>query len=1225
MSKTCDAFRNSPLGVARHRYSGLLVLVALAPTAFASDGFWGTIALDEFANSPRGSILRGFNFNDLAGNAMTRVPDIDGDGDDEVLIAARFAKPFLINDHGVGFGEAYMIYGGGGNNGPGHPATRLAGVHSLNAVGRGNIQGLGFPGIRMPMTTAYTCGISEVAFIPDMDGDGLPELVFCFPRVESLSLGAPAFVNGIAFQHPELVPDLQGMGNLEYDAIDYGSGAWNPNVAQFVRGGVVIVSSQNSMLKNATEYNRKSDRLIDLHEVGQLFDSMSRPSLQMYARKVRQDPGGPTACEDCDPFVRGPCGGIGDNPAETEYENWLVEWDNALVGQGPGGFHMPWTDVPADPPLANPSMFPFPSDLSYMNVDDRCGTNCVVLHFWYAWYEEMMCMVPLPWTNLACYGAWMAPGDMGPTVAWTGFAGPEVTPTIFSQTGDAYPAPVGARILGQSVEDRFGTAVSADSTWLYISAPSHTVLANDVPALGTDRPGAGVVYQYRVYSPTAQGQPTRSQLWIEPAQTWPHPDREIPDRLDYTMPVPHQYIIETIGSIRGNPGSQAFDFAASACTPAYSSGEISPADEIFRYEPYPVGTAGYYMDRTPQIVGPHDDAHIGNVRALGDLNDDGIPDIAVGSPDVRETVVAGSNVTFTGPVVGSIFIVFGRNPGLEGDYLLDRVALDPGAAGRLHGVLLQGTSGAEKLARVFDDAGDFNGDGIDDVIVGSEGSSSNRGAVVVIFGSPTLESPAGGWTIPDIVSAGRAVGFIGENVGDLAGANVAGVGDVNGDGLDDVLIAAPGALAGTGVVYLIYGSSQVHGGESYNLADIGTILPLAGARFVGRSPGDQLGGGEKTVTNTDPNSGSTMVSSRAVARLGDGDGDGFADFAISAMLASPDGKTNAGEIYLLYGGPTPALADCNSNGVPDEVDIANGTSQDCNENGVPDECDIASGTSSDCQPNGVPDECDINSGVSLDCNGNGIPDLCDVESGFSEDCDGDEIPDECEVAVPFSAASGPLEPIGQGSPQSFIVSGPPAARTDVTLTFEAVADLGALAEWIDVDINGISVGRIFMEGGDDCPPEPDTAALLVPLATYNGALGHGDVTIHMVASAAVDPDLCAGSYIQVTVEYVGVGAEDCNANGVPDLCDILTGTSQDANGNGIPDECETRFGDLNCDGAVNNFDITPFVKALTATPPDYPEYYALYPDCDRSLGDVNGDGLVNNFDITPFVHLLTGG
>jgi N-acetylneuraminic acid mutarotase len=97
-------------------------------------------------------------------------------------------------------------------------------------------------------------------------------------------------------------------------------------------------------------------------------------------------------------------------------------------------------------------------------------------------------------------------------------------------------------------------------------------------------------------------------------------------------------------------------------------------------------------------------------------------------------------------------------------------------------------------------------------------------------------------------------------------------------------------------------------------------------------------------------------------------------------------------------------------------------------------------------------------------------------------------------------------------------------------------------------------------------------------------------------------------------------AQDCNGNGVPDECDIASGTSTDLNGNGIPDECEG-LGDLNCDGAVNTFDVDPFVLALTA-----PDAYALaHPDCNYMLADINGDGAVNVFDIDPFVQLLTGG
>jgi hypothetical protein len=74
-----------------------------------------------------------------------------------------------------------------------------------------------------------------------------------------------------------------------------------------------------------------------------------------------------------------------------------------------------------------------------------------------------------------------------------------------------------------------------------------------------------------------------------------------------------------------------------------------------------------------------------------------------------------------------------------------------------------------------------------------------------------------------------------------------------------------------------------------------------------------------------------------------------------------------------------------------------GLGDDCNGNGIPDECDIANGTSLDCNRNGIPDECDIANGTSLDCNGNGIPDECDIAAGTSHDVNGDGVPDECQI------------------------------------------------------------------------------------------------------------------------------------------------------------------------------------------------------------------------------------
>ncbi len=981
----------------------------------------------------QGAILQGFNFNDLAGSSIAAVPDLNEDGYGELIIGARFGKAFNIQHQGVGFGEAYMIYGSDG---------RLHGVKALNAVGKGpeagnpnGITGLKFPGIRTPRnaniapsqeSTRWTSGLSAITVVPDMDGDDLPELVFSFPRVESINLGE----TDPSIQHSELVPDLPGMGRLEYNAYKFNGFAfqWYPNESQFTRGGVVIVSSHNELLRFPTLLNRKSDRFMDLHEVGQLFDSMSRPQLVPYIRSLVWR--GET-CADCDleppsncdpgelgdpndPNDQGTPGECGEDDCllggdpndpnspftdgrEQLLDRWVVRWDVVFNNQGPGGFHMPWhaAGYPAypstatDPPLANPSafpfnpMYPFPFVFyrNYWYPSGACGLadGCEVTNEWYVW------LMTLPGTTLGGTPSWATggqpnqdpypecyppnycvlinpPGACGseppcsdPNVtpaasgstAWTGFYGPSSVPYVFTQTGDSYPTPIGARILGQKVNDRFGTSISADGTWLFISAPKRSANESylvgdpnyvpDVGDLDAVRSASGVVYQLRTDAPAFPGGPTRTQLWLERRvneggfieyTTWPNGDVEDAGRTDYTMPVPHQYIIESVGSLRGNPSIGVIDTAYEGdCPPGYDPGTDSPSASAVGGYQYPVGTSGYYMDRTPQIVGPHDDAELSFVRALGDVNGDGIRDFAIGSERIRKTDVTPPppgnpgdpyTVDFTGPEVGSVFIVYGQQTtGEAQDYLLEQLAFDTIDPDRLNGVLLQGESSGEKLARVFDHAGDFNGDGYDDVVIGNEGTNGNAGEVIVLLGASNLLSPAGGWTTGDAVFEGVAIRFFSANPGDLVGANVAGIGNVDGDSSDedyelsDILIAAPGAEGGKGAVYLIYGAADLTG--DIDLAQVGTV-DLPGAKFVGRiadSPGtpanegDQLGGGVKLVENTDPDGNATLAFSRGVARLGDIDGDGYDDYAISAMLADPLNKTDSGEVYIIYGAGDP--------------------------------------------------------------------------------------------------------------------------------------------------------------------------------------------------------------------------------------------------------------------------------------------------------------------------------
>ncbi len=105
----------------------------------------------------------------------------------------------------------------------------------------------------------------------------------------------------------------------------------------------------------------------------------------------------------------------------------------------------------------------------------------------------------------------------------------------------------------------------------------------------------------------------------------------------------------------------------------------------------------------------------------------------------------------------------------------------------------------------------------------------------------------------------------------------------------------------------------------------------------------------------------------------------------------------------------PGIIDCNDNGIPDDIDIADGTSTDCDGNGIPDECELdgndcndngihdACETFDDCNENGIPDECESFS----DCNENGVPDECED----LQDWDGNGVPDSCEGLVAYNVSS----------------------------------------------------------------------------------------------------------------------------------------------------------------------------------------------------------------------------
>ncbi|MBT3725412.1 MAG: hypothetical protein HOM14_06745 [Gammaproteobacteria bacterium] len=274
----------------------------------------------------------------------------------------------------------------------------------------------------------------------------------------------------------------------------------------------------------------------------------------------------------------------------------------------------------------------------------------------------------------------------------------------------------------------------------------------------------------------------------------------------------------------------------------------------------------------------------GSVSSAGDVNGDGIDDL----------VISGYNANYTSvtPTARDTYVIFGMST--DWPMNIELSSLDGS-----NGFSLRVQSYLRFSLRSVSAAGDINGDGIDDLLIGSPGTvtSGDGGESYIVFGS------TGNWpAIFELSTLNGTNGFTltGEQLqfrhyNYSIGYSVSGTGDVNGDGVDDLLIGDPEATTITGFIpndsgegYVVFGSTS---NWSSNI-DLTSLDGSNGFTLFGED-GDKAG--------------------NSVSGAGDLNGDGVDDYLVGAFEADEAGIVGVGVTYILFG---------NSTTLPSQIDLS---------------------------------------------------------------------------------------------------------------------------------------------------------------------------------------------------------------------------------------------------------------------------------------------------------------
>lgn len=301
-----------------------------------------------------------------------------------------------------------------------------------------------------------------------------------------------------------------------------------------------------------------------------------------------------------------------------------------------------------------------------------------------------------------------------------------------------------------------------------------------------------------------------------------------------------------------------------------------------------------------RIDGGNPDDNLGrSVADAGDVNNDGALDHIVGAPAADD-----GNAKVD---AGRAYVIFGDPTPRTTDVSTLGDA----------GFRIDGDDAGDSAGFSVAGAGDVNDDGYDDVIVGaldaSDNPSTQNGAAYVVFGKDTT-------TKVELGALGTG-GFRIEGAGGATGVSVAGAGDVNNDGLDDVIVGAVFATYdgrnASGAAYVVFGKTTT--------SEVDLAASMTGVGFI-------IGG-----ANAADYTGGSVSGGRDV------NDDGFDDVVVGAQQADNRARPESGSVYVVFGKTTSTTIDTASLGSDgyqiDGVDGNAGNSvawiADMNEDAIP--------------------------------------------------------------------------------------------------------------------------------------------------------------------------------------------------------------------------------------------------------------------------------------------------